>query len=164
MMTLRELEEKVAPYSDLNRELTDTVREMEDEIAAIRRKYTPIVTELATKAKEMRGELSEAIETAPELFVKPRTQTIYGIKFGLKKNKGKLLPSDRTVELTKKFFPDAPELIRIKEEPNIKAIANLSATELKKIGVTVTADSDEVVITSDFDKIEKLIEGLLSEE
>jgi phage host-nuclease inhibitor protein Gam len=163
-MTLNELEKQVAPYSDINRALTDTVREMEDEIAAIRRKYTPIITEQAVKAKEIRAELAEAIESAPELFVKPRTQTIYGIKFGLKKNKGKLIASDRTLELLKKHLPDAPELIRVKEEPDMKAIAFLSANELKRIGVTVTSDTDEVVISSDFDKIEKLIKDLVEDE
>lgn len=163
-MTLRDIEGLVAPYSDVNRRLTDTVREMEDEIAAIRRKYTPIVTELATEARALRADLADAIDEAPGLFVKPRTQTVYGIKFGLKKNKGKMTASDRTVELIKKQFPDRPALIRIKEEPDMKAIAGLQAVELKKIGVTVSADSDEVVISSDFDKIEKLIEGLIADE
>lgn len=163
-MTLKDIEELVAPYSDVNSRLTDTVREMEDEIAQIRRKFTPIVTELATKARELRSEISDAIGTEQGLFVKPRTQTVYGIKFGLKKNKGAMIASERTVELLKKQFPDRPELLRVKEEPDMKALSSLSAAELKKVGVTVTADSDEVVIKSDFDKIEKLIEGLMAEE
>lgn len=163
-MTLKDMEQQVAPYSDVNQKLTDAVREMEDEIGVIRRKYTPIITELAVEARELRGTLIEAIESSPELFVKPRTHTVYGIKFGLKKNKGKLIASERTVELLKKQFQDRPELIRVKEEPDMKAIAGLSAAELKKIGVTVTADSDEVVISSDFDKIEKLIKDLVEDD
>lgn len=81
------------------------------------------------------------------------------------KKKGTLEATEKTVELIKKHFPDkVDELIRTKEEPVKEALANMTAVELKKIGVKVIADSDEAVVKSDFEKIEKFINSLIQDE
>ena len=115
---------------------------------------------------ETRDRLKVAIESAPELFVKPRTLVIAGVRIGIQKGKGQIVygDADQVVKLIRKHFPEqADALIAVKETPVKKALANLSVAELKRIGVTVEETGDQVVIKPTDSEVDKLVAALLRE-
>jgi hypothetical protein len=165
MSLLNEIHESISEYSKLNNSLLDTYRTIESEVAEVKKRHLPAVIDSATKLKEIKLLLIGKIEEAKESFVKPKTQSLYGITFGFRKKKGSISVSDETVALIKKRYPsNYDEFLRVKEEPIKESLNNLSVKELKGIAVSVVADSDEVVIKSDIDKIEKFINSMIGED
>ena len=167
MATLGEIERITKDYSELTAELAALVSEMEDKIGNIKKEYTPKIAELAKKAAEEKALLKTAIEESHHLFQKPKTMVLYGVKIGFQKKKGKItiLNKKATIKRIKEILPDkADVLIKVEEKLVKQALNNLTADELKKIGVEIQADTDEVIIKSTMDEIEKFINSLIDEE
>lgn len=152
-------------YAVAHERLTDHVRALEAEIKAARRRGLPRLRRLVEAAAAERQSLKTAIEANPALFEKPRTRLMHGLRVGIAKGKGALrwADPDTVVRLIRRHLPDRAEaLIKVSETPLKGALARLSAAELKKIGVTVEDDGDQVVIKPQDGEIEKLVEGLLA--
>ncbi|MBN1131186.1 MAG: hypothetical protein JXA71_19505 [Chitinispirillaceae bacterium] len=117
---------------------------------------------MASEAKR-KEELTGLIESAPELFEKPRTQIFHNVKVGYKKGKGSIEIDnpDLTIELIRKNFPDAAEnLITVMEYPRKTEIERLPASDLKKIACRIEGDGEVVVVKSIDGDTEKLIRAL----
>ena len=166
MANLGTIEALTKDYAEANNTLADEVKAMEKEIDSVKMKWLKRIKPLAEKTAEEKAVLFTAIDESRELFQKPRSYTIAGIKVGLQKKKGTLqiADKDKTIELIKKKLAEKAEIL-IKDEPKIikKAIENLTVKELKSIGVEITKDSDDILIKSDADKIEKFINSLIEE-
>lgn len=118
-------------------------------------------------AADKRQKLEVAISENKDLFQKPRTLLMQGIKIGFQKGKGNLEWDDnaQVVKLIRKHYPEqADVLIVVEEKPSAKALENLSVAELKKIGVTVQETGDQIVIKPVDSKIDKMIDDLCKEE
>jgi hypothetical protein len=119
------------------------------------------------RAIEAQQELHLAIKDHPEEFVKPRTRLLHGIKFGYQKRKGEIAWEDeaKVVALIRKHFPEQEEiLIKIVETPVKKALGQLAAADLKKLGVSVENDTDEVIIKATDSDIDQIVEAILKTE
>src|SRR5208283_3723611 len=123
-------------------------------------RLTPGIRAAATVAADVQGELSGAITSHPDLFVKPRTMTLHGIKFGYQKGKGKISWSDEAkviAAIHRTFAQDTVDtLIATVEKPVKDALANLPAHELKKLGVQVEEAGDYVFIKASDSEVDKL--------
>ena len=111
--------------------------------------------------------LSAAIEGRPDLFVKPRTVAVDGVKFGFRKQAGALDVGDeaQAIELLRKKLPGlADTLIVTKEALDKKGLRKLPATDLARIGVTIGNATDDVVIAVAESDIDKLVAALLDSE
>lgn len=153
-------------YADAVKRLDTALREMEDEVEKVRRGYLPEVVELSKRAAEEKALLVSVINENPELFEKPRTMTISGIKIGFRKQKGsiEIADEDNTIRLIKDKLPERSDtLIKVTEKVVKKAAENLTAVELKAVGIEVTADTDEVVVAVVDDVISKLVEKTIEE-
>ena len=87
-----------------------------------------------------------------------------GIKVGYAKGKGALSfdDADSVVARIKKHLPEqADVLIRTKEAPVKEALAQLSAAELKKIGVTLSEAGDQTVVRPVDSEVDKMVDALL---
>ncbi len=167
MKTLNEIVTLTEDFSRMRTALSEKVQTLEDEITAIKRRYLPGIKRAVNAAAEKQAELKGALEEAPELFVKPRTIVIAGIKVGYQKGKGKLLwdDDDTVIRLIKKHFPEqADVLIATVEMPAKKALEQLSVHDLKRIGVVVEEVGDQIVIKSTDSEIDKLVSALLKDE
>jgi hypothetical protein len=167
MATLAEIEKLTREYAHARRVLTERVQELENAINELKRKALPYIRRAAEAASERQAVLKIAIEESPELFVKPRTIILHGIKVGFQKQKGKIEWDDNAtvVKLIKKHFPDTWETyVKVTEKPIKSALEQLSVSELKKIGVTANETGDEVVIKSTDSEIDKLVAALLKED
>ncbi len=110
--------------------------------------------------------LRQAIADAKELFDRPRTRAIDGVKVGYQKAKGKVEMSseENTIRLIRKKLPrKAATLIVKSEKVDKNALKKLTVRDLAMIGATLGDDTDKVVLTLAATDLEKFV-GVLMEE
>lgn len=167
MASLGEIEQLTKEFSTEREKLSERIRSLEDEISAIKRKRLPVIKTTVNAVVEKQDVLKAALEASRNLFVKPKTMILHGVKIGFQKAKGKIswADDDQVVKLIKKHLPDQADiLIKTTEKPIKDALANLPASDLKRIGVTVQETSDQVVIKSTDSEIDKFVDALLKED
>lgn len=145
-------------------QLAELVQALEDGLHHLKADAMPRIREQIDRAAAAWAALEAEIAAHPELFVKPRTVAMHGIKFGYAKGKGsvEIADDDRTVMLIKRHLPDqADVLIAVRETPIKDAIANLPAADLKRIGVNVKDTGDQVVIRPADGAIDKIVKALI---
>ncbi len=164
MATLGDIERLTKEYAEWRRDLSEAVLVAEHEIAAIKRRHVAAIKRKVEAVAERQAQLKAAIKASPELFKKPRTLIIEGIKIGFMKEKGTISWTDasQVIKLIKKHFAEQAEVLIKTTEKLVKgALQQLPAADLKRIGVTVGADGDAVVIKSTDGDIDKLVEAFL---
>lgn len=164
--SLAEIEALTRKYDAARTDLNSVVTALQEEMEAARRAALPRLRKLVARTAESHAALKAGIEAAPELFVKPKTLVIAGIKVGFVKQPGRLdiADPDKVVALIEKHMPDREDtLISVKKTPVKGALEQLSAVDLKKIGVGVTEDTDAVVIKPVDSNVDKLVSALLKE-
>jgi len=167
MATLGEIEKLTKDYAEWREQLSNAVRALEDEIGAVKRKYITSIKRKVEAVAERQAALKAAIGDSAGLFKKPRTMILHGIKIGFQKSKGEMkwVDANQVVRLIKKHFPDLVEtLIKTTETPVKAALGQISAADLKRIGVTIEDDGDDVVIKSTDSEIDKFVEALLKDD
>ena len=166
MTTLGQIEDMTRQFAEARKALAAEVEELEAEISLLKKKHMPHIKKFVENAAEKKSRLHAAIEDAPEFFRQPRTFILHNIRFGYRKEKGRLIWEDkeRVIKLIKKNFPDEWEVyVKVTESPLKTALEQLPAVELKKLGIQVTDDKDEVYIKSTDTEIDHLISALLKE-
>jgi hypothetical protein len=145
--------------------LADMVTELQSGIEALKADHMDGIREAIDGAAAAWKALEAEIEANPLLFVKPRTISAHGIKFGLAKGRGGLVIEDeeRTLALIRKHLPDqADVLIATKEAPVKDALVQLPAADLKRIGVQVKDTGDQVLIKPADGEVDKLVKALVA--
>ena len=151
-------------YAQARSALSEKVTAIKEAKAQLQRENYPEVKRLLTRASDAEARLFALIEANPDCFVKPKTLTISGVKLGYQKGKGSVNfeDADAVVARIKKHLPDQVDvLIQSKEVPVKSALAQLTAVELKKLGVSVTDAEDQIVIKTADSEIDKTVEALL---
>ncbi len=168
-MTLSEIERLAKDFSDARNSLRERVDVLNEGMTALKKRYLPAIRKAVESAKERQANLSDAITDSPDLFIKPRTMTLFGIRFGIEKQKGKIewakdaVPG--IVKLLKKLFPDSWETyVKVDEKPMKKTLATLPSADLKKLGIQVTETGDAVMIKPVDSEVDKLVDALLNEK
>jgi arsenate reductase-like glutaredoxin family protein len=154
-------------FSADRKALAEEVAQLNTEIEALKRKRLGKIKTLVATAADSYATLEAAIAASPQLFEKPKTQTFAGIKVGFRKGTGGIDWDDdaRVVALIKKHFPKAQAelLIKTKEKPIAKALADLDVSDLKKIGCRVEATGEVVFIKPTDSAVDKIVSALLKE-
>lgn len=164
MATLGEIEAKCAALRKARDRLTLKVRNLEEDIQRLKRERLPGVKEALGVVVNAHNDLSAAVAESGALFTKPRTLVLHGIKVGFQKQKGRLSWDDdaQVVKLIRQHLPDqADVLIRVTEAPVRDALSELDGRMLKKLGVTVEADGDKVVVKPVDSEIDRLVNALV---
>lgn len=166
MSDFSEIECLTKAYADARSELGDAVAELEAEMTGLKRRRLRRIRNLAEKAANAHAELQATIDESRALFKKPKTRILHGIKVGIMKEKGKLkFDAGMVVKLIKRHMPEkADTLINVTEKPQKTALSGLTATDLKKLGVTVIGGGEAVVIKPADSEIDKLVDALLDKE
>lgn len=164
-INLAEIERRAARLADASLALDDTLTTYEEELQAVNAKYLRPLKRQAAEAATAEAELHSAIESAPHLFVKPRTLTLHGLKIGFSVSEGKLVIEDEetSVKLLKRKFPEQIDTyIRTTEEVNKDAIKalGLDDRQLAALGLSMADRGDMVLIKRAAGDIEKLISKL----
>lgn len=155
-------------YARERDELREVVQGVRDRLDQTQRKALPRLRALVRAVADARARLANAIESAPERWKassgKRRTEVMHGIKVGLRKGAGRLEWDDdkQLCDLIRKVMPDQQDvLIRIAEAPNRTALGDLSAADLRRLGVRITDSGDQVVITPVDSAVDKLVDALM---
>lgn len=147
--------------------LSDLVATIDAEQRGVILRHRVALREVFGKTQGAQLALQAEIEANPELFVKPRTIVLHGVKVGYTKGKGRTVIIDeaKTIELIRKHLPEeqAGLLIRKVESVQKDALGQLTAAELKKIGVHVEAATDRVVLSYVDNAVDALITRLLED-
>jgi len=166
-MELIEIDSLTKKFSAAREILADRVRKLENLLTTIKQRRLPGIKSAINDVMEAQAALKAALEESRNLFIRPKTLVMHGVKIGFQKAKGKLSWSDdeQVVKLIRKHFPEqADVLIKTKEVPSKDALQNLTVAELKKLGVTLSEDGDAVVIKSTDSEIDKFVDALLKDD
>jgi phage host-nuclease inhibitor protein Gam len=157
----------VKDYADAREALAFELAAMNGEIEAVKRGFVPKIKRLFAKMADKKSELAGVIAANKELFDKPKTQVMHGIKIGYRKKTGEtiILSQEQTIALIRKKFSkeQAKLMIQTKESVIKDALKSLTAADLKAIGVEIKADVDELVISATDGEIDKIIAAMEKE-
>jgi len=165
-VSLQIIEYTIRQFADARRDLSARLQALNDEIAKAKRKALPGLREEVDVAAVLHRTLRDIIMENAGLFEKPRTQIFHGVKVGYRKMKGEITWEDneQVVKLIRKHCPERfDSLVKTVETPLKDALAQLPAADLKKLGVTVENDSDEVFIKCTDSEIDKAVNALLKD-
>lgn len=163
-MSMELIETQTRTYAEARAVLASRVSALHDELEKAKRRSLPGIKRALGAAKAAEEELQATIEAHPELFEKPRSVILHGVRVGYQKAKGTLQweDDDRVVELIARHHPDLLDTLVKRIEKPIKAALNtLSVGELKKLGVTVIESGDQVLIKAVDSEVDKLVDALL---
>lgn len=166
-MTDNTLEPLIKVYAEERTALANLVSGLEAELMRIRERHLPAIKGAVARTVDAHDALHAALEAHPELFKKPRTRTMHGIKVGYTKQRGKVEFADeaKTIERIRKLLPEdqVELLIRRTEAVHKPAVYDLVAADLKRLGITLSDDTDVVVIKPMDSDVSKLVDALLKE-
>lgn len=165
--TMQEIEDLTKDFADARDALLKEMEMLETAIKRLRDSRMQEIRRLVGEARNAHALLDAAVVDSKSLFTRPKTRVMHGVKVGFQKQPGQVLfaDADQVVKLIRKHFADqADTLIKVTETPVKKALSQLTAAELKKIGVTVQETGDRVVIKPADSDIGKIVDALLADE
>jgi hypothetical protein len=167
MATMQQIESKAEEFARARALLAGVCAAFQQELATVKARYIDSLKGHVSEAKARHAELGALLQESPELFVRPRSVVFHGIKLGYQKGKGKMVieDEDKTIALIEKHFADQAEvLITITKKVAKKALEQLSAADLKKVAVLVTASGDEVFAKDASADVDKIVAAFLKDD
>jgi hypothetical protein len=164
MTSISDIETLAKAYAAEREKLMLAYVALDVELDKLKRARLPGIKRYVAKAAELHAQLAALVADAPDLFVRPRTVIVHGIKIGYEKGKGSVCfdDADQVIKLLRKHMPEQLDaLVKVTETPRKTAIAALSVAEAKRIGCTVVNAGDQVVIRPVDSEIDKLVDKLL---
>lgn len=167
MVTIQDIDRSTKAYADRRAVLVERVASLTEGIESLKREHLRGIKAAVASVKTAEAELRELILENPALFAKPRSLVLHGIKVGYRKASGRIEidDEDQVVKLIRKHFPEQFDvLVKTTEKPVKKALEQLTAAELKRLGIVVNDTGDVVFIKDTTSDVDKLVAALLKEE
>lgn len=146
--TLADIERLAEAYAYANQRLGLLNDVLGAEVSEVFRRRMPEIRGQIALTIERRDALRRAVAAAPELFGKPRTRVLSGVKVGFQRLKSALAIKDEApiIARIKALMPArVSELIRTQEFLRRQALESLAAVKLKQLGIGLVLGSDVVV-------------------
>lgn len=165
-VTIETIEARAKALAASRAELAERLQVLKDELEVAKRRR---IQGVKNSLDRMLGDLSEleaAVIVGKALFDKPKTRVLHGIKVGYRKQPGQIQfenETDLLATIHRLYGEDAHQLINTKESVSKSALADLPAKDLKKLGVTLTDDTDVVTIKPADSDLDKLISALIGD-
>lgn len=154
-------------YAEAHAALRDEVQALEDEMESLRRRAIAGIRRRSASTSEAHARLHAHIADWPELFVKPRLLVIAGVKVGFMKGRGSVAIDDEAavIDRIRRLLPveQAELLIRIRESVDRQAVADLTAADLKRLGIRIEESGDQVVIKPTDTQVDRLVAAILKD-
>lgn len=161
---LSQIESQCQAYDRASNELEYLIANLEEDLNKVKQKHLRGLKKAAATVAGLEAALTDAIGNSPQLFEKPRTVVLHGVKVGFTSSVGKLEFDDADTVLAhiRKLFPEEKDLlIRTKHEPNKDALRNLSAQDLAKLNCRIVDAGDLVLVKRMAGDVEKLVGKLI---
>ncbi len=163
---MQEIERAAKAFASARDELAERMQRLQDEQEAIKRRLMQGLRNAVARMRAEYDQLVELVRAHPELFEKPKTRTLHGIRLGWMKQRGRMEieDPDQVCALVRKLFPEqADALLRVSTAPNKAALAELPVRDLKRLGVAVHDDTEAPFVKPADSELDKLISALLSD-
>ncbi|MEM7046971.1 MAG: host-nuclease inhibitor Gam family protein [Pseudomonadota bacterium] len=148
--TLADIDTLAQTYAESHAELVALLAKIDEETRTVYERHAATLMQAATLASGHKDELVAAVDGARDLFAKPKSQTLAGVKVGLRKGIDKLTYDDDTklIDRIVALFPDqARTLLRQKTEVNKDALKTLPSKDRQRLGVKLVSGADEPFAT-----------------
>ena len=89
-MNLAQLEAGCSNYEIQSEGLEELIASLESDLAGVKQKHIAKIKRQAAMLARLKSELIAAVESSPELFKRPKTLTIAGVKIGFAASAGRL--------------------------------------------------------------------------
>ncbi len=164
---ISDVERQAAAFAQSHKRLSERARRLQLRVAELQRQARSELRALADTAAQDRAALVAAIEAAPGMFAKPRTQRLSGVRVGFRKKPGRIEFTDeqKVIERIRALLPadQAYMLIRTRESVEKKALADIELSDLRRIGVRLTDDEDVVVVDPGDRDLDRFIAALIAD-
>jgi hypothetical protein len=172
MTALEVLIKKAALLSNCRDELRAELMLLDTELQAAKAARLKRLQQLTRSVIKHQTELGADIATNASLFAKPRTQIVDGIKFGMQKQPGSMQwdDADKVLNRMDDLF-NKGDINRAQYDVCVQTsytlvsagIEQLDGKLLKKLGITVSADTDKVLIKSVDSQVEKMLSAIIKD-
>lgn len=167
MSTISHIETLTRTYAEARAKLAALVQELQTEMEFVRRKRIAPIKRLVAATADAHAALQAAISAGKELFVRPRSITVAGVKVGMQQKKPTIEIDDEELVIAKirELLPaDQVELLlRVKTTVDRNALQDLSNEDLKRLRVRRIDGVDQVLIKPMDTEVDKLVDALLRE-
>lgn len=164
MTTMTDIEAAAKTFANARSDLVDAATALRDDLEAVKRKHMKRLKRCVETTAAAQAVLTNAIDSAHELFQRPRSAVFHGIKVGLQKGKDTVTWSDSTL-VANRITDQLPEQFDVLVETTYKPIASgllqLDAETLTAIGVRRAPGKDSVLIKPVDGGVDKLVAALL---
>jgi len=163
-VSIKQMEPLCAAYDCECVELEIKIAQLEADMEIVKQNHLPSLKRQAAKLAAREAELYNAIESAPDFFIKPKTLVIAGTKIGFANSVGSVTfeDSDYVVTQIAKLLPERFEaLVKITSTPRKDALRELSEKDLGKLGCQVVGAGPTVILKRVSGDVEKLINKLI---
>jgi len=167
MHTMDEIERLAQTTGQTFDRLQEVAAELEAELTAVKRRYMARLRRALATHVEARAALRAAVTDSPELFARPKSRAVHGVRFGWEKGKGRITwhDADGVVRLIERKLPDQVDvLIKTTKTPVRKALSQLPAQTLKSIGCEVQETDDAPFIRMVDSELQKFVDQLVADE
>lgn len=165
MASLGDIEIATRRLADHHELLKLRVEELHNRVEELKREYLVGIKEAAADTANAKGALEALIDSSRALFVKPKSIIISGIRVGLKKGTGKVEFEDEelVIKRIKKLFKveEHETYIKVTEKVRKKALEDLDAAMLKRLGVTIEGNGEVVLIKMVDSDVDKIVNAML---
>lgn len=165
-MSRETIEALTRDFAERRQQLIGRVQALKSELDRVRMGHVNGIRAAVREQADAHDRLRSAIEAEPELFVRPKTLTLHGVRVGWMKQRGQVVIEDESavIDRIRRVLPSAQAelLIRRRESVDKQGVYDLTAADLKRLGITVTADEDVVVVKPVDGDVDKLVKALMS--
>lgn len=161
---LTEIDQLARQYADAQTSLDTITNDLKAEIDAAVRKRWASLRAATTRAAERYDALLAAVTDARDVFDRPKTRILHGVRVGYRKaaDAVHVMNADNTCALIKRVLADQRDvLIATSETPVMDALKQLDDATLKQIGCRrVTGDNAPFAKLADTE-IDKVVAALM---
>ncbi|HET8898424.1 MAG TPA: host-nuclease inhibitor Gam family protein [Rhodanobacteraceae bacterium] len=165
---LDSVEQCAANYRAARDDLRTLGTDANSALERIKQAHLPALRQAVAAVAQAESALRDAIEASPaELWTKARTRTLHGVRVGWTKQRGKveMVEEARTIARIRELLPldQAALLIRVREAVHKPAVYDLTAADLRRLGIRISDDTDAVVVKDLTSELDRAIEALLAQ-
>lgn len=168
--TITEIRAAAQRLADAHRESVSRATALENELnAAVSPIYTAHRAGLDAAAEEeatAKAILQDLIDGAPQLFSRPRSILVDGVKSGYRKAEDQLDWDDESTVISKiraLALDTESVIIRTVESINVAALDELDGNDLRRIGVRRIPGVDQSFISFTDTDVEKLVKAIMAD-
>jgi hypothetical protein len=171
MATLQDIQKRATALSDCRDRLSTLFLTLQGNLDTVKNGSLPEIKRVARQVAKEHNELVALIKDNPELFEKPRTYVVEGIKFGMQAAQGSLEWADdekvceriQALSAAGDIPADQVELlVTVSKKPVASAIRQLSPDLRRRIGVRLEGEGDQPLIKSVDSTIEKAVTSVIN--